>query len=64
MQPLQRGSSKNDFAAKRFDEMLEALTEEDFKAEIDFIGTDPLTIKTTSAQEIFNCYQMFPKVLV
>jgi hypothetical protein len=44
--------------------MLDNLTEEDFKAEVDFLGYEEIKIKTTNAQEIFNYYQGFPQILV
>ena len=47
-----------------YDSILSNLSEEDYKAEIDFLGLEPLKIKTINAQQIFNYYQMFPKILV
>ena len=48
-----------------YDTMLEKLTEEDFKRELEFLGSEPLVIKTTNAQEIYNYYQMYsPNVMV
>jgi rhodanese-related sulfurtransferase len=44
--------------------MLDELTKEDFKAEIDFLGLEQMNIKTTNAQEIFNYYQSFPLILI
>lgn len=43
---------------------LEQLTTEEIKDELDFLGSEPIKIKTTIAQEIYNSYQMFPKVMV
>jgi rhodanese-related sulfurtransferase len=59
--------SKNDLMCPDthyFDKMLEDLTEEDFKTEVDFIGHEQMSIKTTNAQEIFNYYQHFSKILI
>lgn len=50
--------------SSRFNQMLENINEEEIKSEIGYIGTDPYTFKTTNAQEIYNHYQMFPKILV
>ena len=47
-----------------YDEMLENITEEECKKEINFIGQEPFKIKTTNAQQIYNFYQIFPQVLV
>lgn len=47
-----------------FDQLLDNLTEEDIRAGIDFVGTDPMKIKTTNAQDIYNQYQIFPRILV
>jgi predicted protein tyrosine phosphatase len=47
-----------------YDEVLDNLNGDEIQAEIDFIGKEPLTIKTTNAQDIYNQYQMFPKILV
>ena len=47
-----------------YDNLLENLTADDLKSESGFLGFEPFTIKTTNAQEIYNYYQMFPKVLV
>ena len=47
-----------------YDSILSNLSEEDYKAEVDFLGLEPLKIKTINAQQIFNYYQMFPKILV
>ena len=47
-----------------YDSLLDSLTSEIYKSEIDFLGSEPMTIKTTNAQEIYNHYQMYPKILV
>jgi len=43
---------------------LENLTDEEYKSETSFIGSEPLRIKTISAQDIYNYIQMFPSYLV
>lgn len=48
----------------KYDIMLDNIEAEDFKKEIEFLGTDPFKVKTTNAQEMFNSFQMFPQVLV
>lgn len=60
MLPSRDATTKN----LEFDAQLDNLTEEDFKSTIEFIGPDPLKISTINAQDIFNAFQMFPKVLV
>lgn len=47
-----------------YDEILDNIKDEDISAELDFLGTKKMTIRTTNAQEIYNHYQMFPKILV
>jgi hypothetical protein len=47
-----------------FDQILDTLSEEDIRQELDFIGLDPIKIKTTNAQDIYNQYQIFPRILV
>lgn len=64
MQPLERAESSAT-SHLIYDKMLNDLTEEDVKNEIDFIGSEPITIKTTNAQEMYNFYQMYwPNVMV
>jgi len=59
-----KGSGGSAMTNAYYDEYLLNLTEEDFKQEIDFIGNDPIKIRTTNAQQIYNFYQIFPQVLV
>lgn len=47
-----------------YEDIINEFTEEDFKAEIDFIGQEKLTLKTTNAQEMYNIYQSYPHILV
>ena len=47
-----------------YDEILDNIRDEDISAELDFLGSKKMTIRTTNAQEIYNHYQMFPKILV
>jgi protein-tyrosine phosphatase len=47
-----------------FDQILDNLSEEEIREELDFIGLDPIKIKTTNAQDIYNQYQIFPRILV
>jgi hypothetical protein len=47
-----------------FDQILDNLSEEENREELDFIGLDPIKIKTTNAQDIYNQYQIFPRILV
>jgi len=47
-----------------YEEMIDAITEEDYATEHEFLGKEPFEIKTTNAQGIYNAYQMFPKILV
>lgn len=47
-----------------YESILGNLTEEDISSETDFIGPEPLTIRTTNAQEIYNTYQMYSNTLV
>ena len=64
MYPSSRELPSFDPVPMSYDEMLFGLTEEDYKAEINFIGSDPLTIKTANAQEFYNYYQLYPKVIM
>lgn len=56
-----RGESSPSFD---YEGLLNTIKEEEIKNSIEFLGSEPLTIKTTNAQEIYNYYQMFPKILV
>ena len=47
-----------------YNSILDSLTKEDIKADIDFLGTEPININTTNAQQIFNHYQMYSNILV
>jgi hypothetical protein len=47
-----------------YDEILDNISDEDISAELEFLGEKKMTIRTTNAQEIYNHYQMFPKILV
>ena len=58
-----RVDSKDDVQID-YNATLESLTTDVLRSESEFIGSEPLTIKTTNAQEIYNNYQMYPKVLV
>ena len=64
MYPITSESGVVTSRGKTYDEILWEHTEEDYKAEIDFIGSEPFIIKTTNAQEFFNYYQLFPKVII
>lgn len=57
-------SRASDSAPIDYEQLLDSISEEDIQSEVDFIGVEPITIKTTNAQEIYNHYQMFPKILV
>lgn len=56
-----RGESSPSFD---YEALLDTIKEEEIKSSLGYIGTEPLTIKTTNAQEIYNHFQMFPKILV
>lgn len=62
--PTRKESSVKSLKNTYYDGILESLGEEDFKQEIDFIGSEPVRIKTTNAQQIYNFYQIFPQVLI
>jgi len=47
-----------------YDCLLGSISADSFKSEMDFLGSEPLTVKTTNAQDIYNQLQMYPKVLV
>ena len=47
-----------------YSQILKNITEEDFKTSIDFIGSNPIELRTTNAMQIYNYYQMFPKIMV
>ena len=64
MYPSSRELPPIDPIGMTYDEMLFSFTEEDFKSEISFIGSEPLKIKTANAQEFYNLYQLYPKVIM
>lgn len=64
MYPLTNSNEVVGSTGKTYDDILSEITEEDYKAEIDFIGSEPFRIRTTNAQEFFNNYQLFPKVII
>jgi hypothetical protein len=47
-----------------YDCLLDSLSPESYQSEVEFIGLEPLAIKTTNAQELYNHYQMYPSILV
>lgn len=64
MYPLTSSKGVVGSTGKTYEDILSGFTDEEYKAEIDFIGSEPFRIRTTNAQEFFNHYQLFPKVII
>lgn len=47
-----------------YDALLDSITPETISSEVEFIGLEPFTVKTTNAMELYNHYQMYPKIIV